>query len=144
MNTIIDTLDSILIKFPIIIALTSGIMFFLLIKSKDIIIIFKRKLQRTEEEKSRIEHGLIKSLLLEIFIFIPISIFLFHLAIMPFIIDKLLSIKYSISAWYALMGIIAYGFPFATVKGFVTKMALNTLIEFAKIAEHSEKSNGTE
>jgi hypothetical protein len=35
--------------------------------------------------------------------------------------------------FYALLGLISYGFPFAALRRFITRMALRTLREFASI-----------
>ncbi len=133
-----------LIKSPIIIAFVCSVLFFLLIRSQDVIIIFKTKTQRTERENFLIEHGLRRYLFIELFILLPASITLFRLIIFPLIRDKLLQINSNISAWYALMGVVAYGFPFATIRLILIRIALATLKKFStSIEKEPETSNRT-
>lgn len=103
-------------------------LFFLIIRSKDITVVLKKSSQRTEGEEFRVKRGLRRSLFLEIFIFVPASALL-----MVLITPLLFSFDNKSYAWYSLVGIVSYGFPFAAIKKAITEMALATLKEYEEI-----------
>lgn len=142
-GSISDAFQNILSNYPLIASFLCAELFFLLAKSSDIIRICKSDSQRTEKERLQIKHGLRKSLLLEVFIFVPASVILFRLIIFPLIYDRLLLIKQDVIFWYSFIGIVAYGFPFAAIREFIKRMALKTLREFADISiEKSSSKKG--
>lgn len=113
-------------------------LFFLVTRSSKIILVIKNKSQRTPEENTEVQNGLKRSLFLEALLFIPASVTLFLLTVFPLISDSLLKVNDNKEAWYGLVGIIAYGFPFLTVRQIVSKVALKALQEFADIASGKE------
>lgn len=117
-------------------------LFFLVLRSSDITLALKKKEQRSEKENSKVQNGLVRSLVLEAFLFIPASVSLFLLAIFPLIIDTLLKINPSKIAWYGAIGLIAYGFPFLAVRRIITRIALKTLQEFTNIITQEIKEQG--
>ena len=62
----------------------------------------------------------------------------FFLTVYPLINKTLESLIADTNARYSMMGIIAYGFPFATVKSIISKIALNALKEFANIIDEDK------
>jgi hypothetical protein len=130
----LDDISKLIFYCPFIITLFCAELFFLLVRSSDITILAKKKEQRTKEEELRVNQGLRRGILLESLFFVPASAILFRLTIFPLIGNKILQINSDINLWYAIMGIAGYGFPFAAIKNFITKLALKTLKEFAEIA----------
>lgn len=116
-------------------------LFLVLVRSREINIIAKTGSQRTATEDRELSGGLVRSLVLELVIFVPASVILAWIAIRPWFMEI------SIVRWYsdelpylpdAWLGIIGYGFPFATVRRVTTRVALKTLNEFATICNRSE------
>jgi hypothetical protein len=73
------------------------------------------------------------SLFLEILPFVPAGVVLALLILPPFLTAKypwLNSLPANRIAFYAGLGTISYGFPFAAIRHAVTRVALNTLREF--------------
>ncbi len=117
---------------PELVTLMAAELIFLLVRSPDILILVKSARQRSNDEQHRIERGLARGIVVEALIFAPASAFLLIL-LAPFLLpDRLINI--SVSASYAALGVISYGFPFATIRRVVTLVALNTLSEFARLA----------
>jgi hypothetical protein len=122
-------------------------LFALLFKGRDIIALSKTATQRTAEEKKKVKEGLFRALLIEVFLLVPASAVLI-LIILPFLL-KILGYATSVTnllsqsselrrGFYALVGILSYNFPFATVREIATRVALNTLREFAELKETRE------
>lgn len=128
-------------QYPLIALLLCAQLACILTKSSDITTIVRNRKQRTKKENSAIENGLIRSLVLEFFIFVPASAIIIRLAVLPFVIDRLLEIHNSPVAWYSLMGIVAYVCPFALIRRIVIKIALNTLQEFQQILTRENTGN---
>ncbi len=116
---------------------------FILARSRDIIVIFKSQKQRNEAEKHQADRGLLRSLFLEAVLFVPASALLLIL-----ISPLLLPIRWfegnKIQALYSTLGVVSYGFPFATVKHMITRLALKTLLEFALLAPEEQESKTKE
>jgi hypothetical protein len=111
---------------------------FLIVRSQDIIIALKPKHARTQVEEHRMQHGLLRSLLLEMFVFTPASATLVLLTVAPFLPSELTQ-DHPVAV-YAVLGCSSYGFPFAAVRALVTRIALKTLQEFAVIVEAEDTS----
>lgn len=65
-------------------------------------------------------------------VFVPASAALL-LLILPLVMPTSLAAAH-LRATFVLLGVVSYGFPFATVKTIVTRVALNTLKEFAALS----------
>ena len=111
--------------------LASAEMIFLLTRSADITLLLKSRRQRTIQEKLRIDRGLGRSLVIETLLFVPASAALL-LLLSPLIFRAASWLTPSVSS-SALIRVVSYGFPFATLKRVVTTVAMNTLKEFASI-----------
>ncbi len=117
-------------------AFVGATLFFLIAKSKDIFIVIKDESERSEEEAIKIKQGLLKSLLLEVFVFVPASTLLM-LLIAPLVIQTQLS-QMDVSkkiASYTLVGVLSYGFPFSTIRSIVQQMAFAILKEYGQIMQ---------
>ena len=125
--------------YPIILAFITAALFYLITNSADIKVILKKNDQRTESEKNRIKRGLFKEKLFDMILFVPISVALFFMIVFPLINKTLESLITDTNTRYSMMGIIAYGFPFATVKRIISKIALNALKEFANIIDEDKQ-----
>jgi hypothetical protein len=119
---------------PKLIIFVSAELIFLLVKSREIQIIAKRKSQRTSSEQREVDRGLVRAILLELLLFVPVSATLILLITPLILTDSRLSRINSPLALYALLGILSYGFPFAAVRRLITQIAMKTLREFASIA----------
>ena len=120
--------------------LVSSELVFLLTRSRDIVSAFKTTAQRTSGEQMRVERGLVRSLVLEAVMFVPASAVLVILLTPLLGSQMLFGLFDGVShrrATYALLGVMSYGFPFATVKQIASRMALSTLKEFASIHHQS-------
>lgn len=116
-------------------AVASAELFSLLARAGAIRILIKAPDQRTADEEHRRQHGLGRGLLLEFLALVPASCVLALWLSTP-LIDRWLdarSTASSLRAAYTLLGICSYGFPFATVKGTVTAIALTTLRNFSTL-----------
>lgn len=115
-------------------------LFFLIARSQEITIVLKESSQRTSDEEYRVKRGLRRSLILEIFMFVPVSALLIILItplLLPFTqIEDQEQKRY---AWYTLLGIVSYGFPFAAIKELIIKIALRTLNEYATITSEFKR-----
>jgi hypothetical protein len=115
----------------------SAELYCLLARSRDIQVIAKRPSQRSGEEQKSVERGLTRSFLIESVALVPISAQLMILVIAPFFMAALsahLNTPALQAGAYSALGIVSYGFPFATVRTIVSRIALNTLKEFAAIS----------
>lgn len=124
-------------------------LFALLFKGRELIALGKKESQRTSEEKKKVGEGLFRALLIEFFLLVPASAVLI-LIILPFL-SRILGFSDSIAnvtsksaemrhGFYALVGMVSYNFPFATVREIATRVALNTLKEFAELKNNRETS----
>lgn len=107
-------------------------LFFLIVRSRDLKTLAKRNDERTEHEQRRVARGLARSIGMEAIVFVPASAALLVLLSPLFIPPS--TVPQKVYALYTLIGIGSYGFPFATVRGFVRRVALNSLKEFANIS----------
>jgi hypothetical protein len=117
---------------PWSLTLLAAELFFVLVRSKDITTLVKRPLQRSVHEQHRFARGLLRSVVLEMAVFVPASAALL-LLISPLFVWPSVIAPHPHAA-FTLLGIASYGFPFATVKRFITRAALNTLKEFAALS----------
>lgn len=125
--------------YPIILAFISAAFFYLITNSADIKVILKKNNQRSDSEKNQIKRGLFKEKLFDMILFVPISVALFFMTLYPLINKTLESLITDTNARYSMMGIIAYGFPFTTVKRIISKIALNSLKEFSSINDEDKQ-----
>lgn len=118
----------------LLVTLACAELFLVLVRYREINIIAKKRSQRTPAEQRETGRGLGRALLLELLVFVPASVMLMWIAVRPWFV------KISIVRWAsagsavladAWLGIISYAFPFATVRRVITRVALNTLDEFA-------------
>ena len=112
---------------------------FLIVRSEDITVVVKSKDQRTGDEQKRVARGLLRSTLLEVFLFVPASATIV-LLIAPLLLPERLNVA-SIPqvGLYGALGLVSYGFPFASVRRMITRIALRTLLEFAAITQESPR-----
>ena len=136
----INTINQFTNQYPLVVSFVSAYLFYILSRSTDITILVKSEQQRTDTENQEIQNGLMRSIILDLLLFIPASIVLFWLIIFPLIIDQLLQIKNEQTLWYAFMGITGYGFPFATMRNFIKMIALRTLKDFHDISIKSDEA----
>lgn len=115
-----------------LVAVVSAELLLLIVRAADVVILAKSASQRTAREQHRVDRGLFRGILLEAVVLVPASVTLL-LLLSPWVIGRFVS---KVPETYAALGLISYGFPFATVKIFVTRMALHTLKEFAALVPH--------
>jgi hypothetical protein len=128
-------------------SLVSAELLVIILRSKDIIILVKTNSQRTATEQREIDRGLLRSIVLEMLLFVPASVALFVLICRPYALTldrvRLLASVHA-HAFDGLLGIVSYIFPFAAFRRVVREMALRTLRNFAQIVlEDSSKATGT-
>lgn len=105
---------------------------FLIMRSRDITVVCKSETQREVREQQQVDRGLLRSLVLELFVFVPASAGLVVM-IAPIMFASFLKESGYLFSVYTFLGIVSYGFPFGLVKRVVTRIALKTLREFAAI-----------
>jgi hypothetical protein len=124
------------------IALAASDLSVLLVRYRELNILIKSKQQRSPLEQQETERGLFRSVVLELLLFAPASVTLMCMAMRP----VLLKVPFFLSlqetspiSFYSWLGILSYGFPFVALRRTVTRIALNSLKEFASISqeEHS-------
>jgi len=122
----------------------AGELLLILARQREIVVMCKKPDQRTKLERYQVGRGLRRSLLLEVGLFVPVSVVLMLLIVRPLLLDKTvvksLATNYPLS-FCALLGTISYGFPFAALRRFVTKVALETLKKFAEVTIQSAESD---
>ena len=118
---------------PIAWTFISAELVLLLTRSRDIMALTKSRRQRTHLEQHEINRGLARAILLEALLFVPASCLLLVL-ISPLVLpSSFFANPQNAVASSSLLGIASYGFPFATVKRLITRLALATLREFADL-----------
>ena len=141
----------------ILFSLLSAECFAILANHETISIAIKSKRQRTLPEGHQIGRGLLRSLALELLLFVPISVALGLLIIRPLFLRTAWfaslasgSLEQQL-AFYGLLGAACYGFPFVAIRQILTKVALKTLKEFASIrgtdegeADSEPRAQGTQ
>ena len=115
------------LKHPILLSILCGELYFLIFNQQRVKTIVKTTAQRTKEENSQIKRGLRRSLILEALIFVPLTIVLFYFTVFPLVLSKLIQIHPDITVWYAVMGIIAYNFPFVILKEVIIRIAKESI-----------------
>ena len=113
-------------QYPFLLSLLVSEGVLLLAKNKDLKILFKNHEQRTAQEKKYIKQGLKKSLIVDILL-IPISLFILYFLVFIPLREKIYGISQNVLFSHSVLGLIAYGFPFATVKKLVQEITLSTL-----------------
>lgn len=117
---------------------------FLLTRSRDFLLAFKKASQRTPDEQQRVDRGLLRSLVIETALLVPASAVLlsliapaslFHLfpsSQLPHDLSADIAAQKPLQvAEYTLMGVVSYGFPFGAVKRTIVVVALGALKAFA-------------
>ncbi len=132
---------------PSLISLCTAELFVFLVRNREIQVIFKKAKQRTVPERYQVEHGLVRSLILEFILFVPASVTLVYVVLRPFLENIFANILLVKSgdvriAFYGVLGIVSYGFPFATIRRIITSVALNTLKNFAQIVIEHDPADG--
>lgn len=121
---------------PELVTLVVAELFFIVAKSQDIKVIIKRKIQRTHNEQLMIMRGLRRDVFLDLLLFVPFSAILLLLITPLFIGNILANIKLS-QYWYAfysLLGLICYGFPFSAVVKLVRQIAIRNFNKYPNIS----------
>jgi hypothetical protein len=111
-------------------------LFVLVANSGEIVIIAKARSQRDEMEQRRVQNGLVRKLLLELFLFVPASAALLFF-VLPGVWKSFPKSALQEPHVYFLLGVASWGFPFSSLKAIVTRLAMRTIQEFAE-ACHSE------
>lgn len=102
--------------------LISAWLFFLVMNARDLKTLIKRRDQRTDEEQLQVCRGLLRLFLVEMLVMVPASAALILLLLPAFThnvsaLDVLAKgSERDEIALYAMMGIVSYGFPFATIR----------------------------
>jgi hypothetical protein len=125
---------------PSLITLAASELFFVVLRSGDISILCKSKIQRSNEEQAKVSRGLMRSLVLELLVFVPASAALL-LLLLPLIKGRMSGLTNTtdgIIGTYAFLGLVSYGFPFALLRTMVTRIALSTLREFAALQSYDK------
>jgi hypothetical protein len=130
-----------LASYPALTTFTCAELVFLLVRARDIQTALKRADQRTQLEQNQIKRGLIRGILIEAVVFVPASAVLATLVLQP-LLAPMFTTSLTVSAeklvaFHSTLGVVSYGFPFATLRAVVTRAALNTLKEFAELAPRS-------
>jgi hypothetical protein len=126
----------------------------ILARRNDIVILAKNELQRTTEEKKKVRGGIRRGMLLEFLLFVPASTALILLLLPLFL--KYLPMKFPGNllaqltaqvtpestiptevrrAAYALVGVIGYLLPLATVKHLVIRFVEGLLNQFVQLKD---------
>ena len=129
--------------YPALITLLCAELFCVIVRNGEILILFKRRSQRTATEQKQVERGLSRAITLELFIFVPASVVLALLIVRPLLVavTSQFAVFQNPTTVHALLGVASYGFPFATVKKVITRMALRILTEFATTVHNQENPN---
>ncbi len=91
-------------QYPFIVSFICAELFLCIARSQQITIILKKETQRTEAENKEVRNGIRRSLLWEVFLFVPASVGLFLLTIFPLISHRFPQINGK-DLWYASYGI---------------------------------------
>jgi hypothetical protein len=109
---------------------------FILGRRQDITAAIKTSAQRTNAENERMTHGMVRSIVLDMFAFTPISTFVI-----------LETLKYTLPstllAWdgaYGMLGLLAYALPFMAVKRIVMAYTMRSLRAFHDVVSEAERA----
>jgi hypothetical protein len=113
----------------------------ILARSAQLQILAKPGKQRTATENLQVKRGMARSRILEALVFVPASVVLVFITVRPIVLSFLsepLRIRATADAdlaiaFYGSLGITSYGFPFGAIRRLVTRIAMNTLMEFSTI-----------
>lgn len=126
-------------KLPLeLVTLSCAELYLIIARSQEITILAKKKMQRKPAEQEQVDRGLFRSVVLESLLFVPCSVGLVMLIILPLMMlhpsiqrgDFIPSLTV-----YGGLGLISYQFPFAVIKKVVLRLAYKTLVEFKEIAD---------
>jgi hypothetical protein len=115
----------------------------IIVRAAQIQIVVKPDVQRSASERTMMHRGLARSLILEAIVFVPASVVLVFVTIRPLaLLAEPIRIRTAASsdlsmAFYGGLGLGSYGFPFGFFRKVVARIALNSLKEFAAIANSS-------
>lgn len=128
--------------FQAVTSLVCAELFLVIVRTREITVLVKSDSQRTIVERREVARGLCRSIVLEMCIFIPVSVFLVVVIVRPFLLllPALSGFRTEPlrSALSGAIGVVSYQFPFATIRKVITQSALKTLQRFASIAIKSE------
>ena len=109
----------------------------LLTRSADVLMLAKSPGQRTKQEEYAVSHGLARDVILDLLLFVPVSVFTVLETVKHLLPETLISHP----ACPGLLGVVSFGFPFKTLRVLVIRFALRTLSEFRDVLNESEKND---
>jgi hypothetical protein len=113
----------------------------ILASTKSITICIKRPGQRTPAESKLVARGLVRELLCEVLIFVPVSVVLASIVVRP-ILAKIPAL--SDANVDGMVGMISYGFPYRTLKMWALRACAKFLKEAAVVADQQVLSESSE
>jgi hypothetical protein len=125
---------------PAFFAFLSAELYIVLARHDAIETLARKAEQRTAFQQKEVDRGLLRSVLLEAILFVPTSVTLVLLVVLPLMATRSWfpsSAGNLQDGMYALLGVGSYGFPFSTVRHLVSRIALRTLTQFVSIV-HDE------
>ena len=117
-------------QFGIALLVSEGMLIFS--NTQKLTILFKAPAQRTPGEKKLVSRGLGRQLFLAGFLFVPVSVIVGSLIVRP-VIGRGLPSGGSLTD--ALVGLVSYGFPYASVKAWVIRTSARFLRDAADVAD---------
>ena len=109
-------------------------------RARDITIIAKKKSQRTDPERDKIDLGLARAILLEIVIFVPFSAALVLWVVAPFIQPAWIGREAHDHVFYGLLGLASYGFPFTAIRRFIIRVTVNVMKEALRLPHDASEA----
>jgi hypothetical protein len=120
---------------PKAITLVAAELMALLTRSTDVTILFKSSSERGDAENERVRRGLRKELLLDFILYVPASVALILLTIRLMLPVDFMAKAYS----HAVLGTIAYAFPYAVFKNVVLKLVFRSLSAAIPVLSEHER-----
>lgn len=130
-----------LVIYPSLATLASAEFLAILARSKDLQVLAMRRSQRSTHEQARVNRGLARAVLLELMGFVPVSVALSLLTLRPLMFANFqtwLASTDGIVALHALLGVASYGFPYASLRAAIVKIAVET-VERQKLAVPADR-----
>lgn len=130
-----------------------AVLFALLARGRVITALIKSKDQRSEEERDLVKGGALRGLIVEFMLLIPVGSFLLFIILPLFLklskfgdsLQNTLGQDFTLRlAFYAVVGVISYNFPFVVVREIATRLALNTLREFSDLHSAQPTKSSTQ
>jgi hypothetical protein len=127
-----------------ILTLACAELFGVLVRRRELLILFKQIPQRTDRENKQVAAGIGRSLVLEAVLFIPVSATPAHLILQPWILalepfrEMASTSLHGNLSFCGIMGIVSYGFPFASLRQLVVRIAVQTLHELSDTARRGD------